>query len=145
MVNAGVIGTLIIYAVLIEILRGRLVSFRELMSAGSNVHVLRYALYGVAAINIFVVRILRRRLQRKPSSEDGRTLSLMLLRTSIITAAFCEIPAVLGFCLFLLIGSVQDYYQLAGVSFIMIFLHFPRYGSWQDRVKIKTQSLTSCE
>ncbi len=144
MVNAAVIGTLILYAVLIEILRGQMPSSQDLSQA-SNVNLLRYALYGVAALNIFIVRIVRRRLLRKPSSEEEGTLSLMLLRTSIITAAFCEIPAVLGFCLFLFMGSVRDYYQLAGVSFIMVFLHFPRYGSWQDWIQNKTRSLTSCE
>lgn len=144
MVNAAVIGTLILYAVLIEVLRGQLAPFQGL-SESSHANLLRYALYGVAAINIFIVRLLRRGLLRKPASDKLEFFRLKLLRTSIITAAFCEVPAVLGFCLFLLIGSVRDYYQLAGVSFIMVFLHFPRYGNWQDWIKNKTQSLTSCE
>jgi hypothetical protein len=144
MVNAAVIGTLIIYAIVIEVLRGQLVSFQG-FGEGSNVSLLRYSLYGIAIINIFIIRILRRGLLRKPSSDELKLFGPILLRASIVTAVFCEIPAILGFCLFLIIGSVRDYYQLAGVSFIMVFLHFPRYGSWQDWIKSKTQRVTSCE
>ena len=144
MVNAAVIGTLIIYAAVIEVIRGQLAPFQGL-SEGSNINFLRYALYGIAIINIFIIRILRRGLLRKPSSGELKLFRSILLRASIITAVFCEIPAILGLCLFLLIGSVRDYYQLAGVSFIMVFLHFPRYGSWEDWIKNKSQSISSCE
>ncbi len=144
MVNAAVIGTLIIYAAVIEVIRGQLAPLQGL-SEGSNINFLRYALYGIAIINIFIIRILRRGLLRKPSSDKPKLFRSILLKASIITAVFCEIPAILGLCLFLLIGSVRDYYQLAGVSFIMVFLYFPRYGSWEDRIKNKTQKITSCE
>lgn len=143
-VNAAVIGTLILYAAVIEVLRGQLAPFQGL-SEGSNINFLRYALYGIAIINIFIIRILRRRLLRKPSSLELKLFSALLLRASIITAVFCEIPAILGLCLFLLNGSVRDYYQLAGVSFIMVFFYFPRYGSWEDWIKNKTQNITACE
>jgi hypothetical protein len=144
MVNAAVIGTLILYAAVIEVLRGQTAPFQGL-SEGSNVNLIRYALYGIAIINIFIIRILRRGLLRKPSSDEPKLFRTILLRASIITAVFCEIPALLGFCLFLMLGSVRDYYQLAGVSFIMVFLHFPRYGSWEDWIKNKTQNIKACE
>ncbi|UCE21254.1 MAG: hypothetical protein JSV46_03210, partial [Candidatus Aminicenantes bacterium] len=144
MLNAAVIGTLIIYAAIIEVMRGQLAPFQGL-SEGLDSNVLRYVFYGIAIINIFIIRLLRRGLLRKPPSDKQELFCPILLRASIITAAFCEIPAILGFCLFLLIGSVRDYYQLAGVSFIMVFLHFPRYGIWKDWIKNKTHSITSCE
>ncbi len=144
MVNAAVIGTLILYAAVIEVMKGQMASFQGL-SEGFNVNLLRYTLYGMAIITIFIIRILRRGLLRKPSSGELKLFRSILLRASIITAVFCEIPAILGFCLFLMLGSVRDYYQLAGVSFIMVFLHFPRYGSWEDWIKNKSQSISSCE
>ena len=144
MVNAAVIGTLILYAAVIEVMKGQMASFQGL-SEGFNVNLLRYTLYGMAIITIFIIRILRRGLLRKPSSGELKLFRSILLRASIITAVFCEIPAILGLCLFLMLGSVRDYYQLAGVSFIMVFLHFPRYGSWEDWIKNKSQSISSCE
>jgi len=124
-INAAIIGTLIIYAVVIEVLRRQLAPFQGL-SEGLDITLFRYALYGIAIINIFIIRIMRRTLLRKPPSDEFKLIRLKLLRASIVTAAFCEIPAILGLILFLMIGSIRDYYQLAGVSFILVFLHFPR-------------------
>ncbi|MDH5705375.1 MAG: hypothetical protein OEZ45_05090 [Candidatus Aminicenantes bacterium] len=142
-VNVAIIGTLILYAVVIEILRRQLAPFQGLMEI-SNVTLLRYILYGIAILNIFLIRIMRRLLLRKPPSEKFNLLKFKLLKTSLVTAALCEIPAILGLILFLLIGSVRDYYQLAGVSFILVFLHFPRYGNWEAWTKNTDKSLSSC-
>jgi len=142
-VNVAIIGTLILYALVIEIMRRQLAPFQGLMEV-SSVTLLRYALYGIAILNIFLIRIMRGLLLRQPRSEESHLLRFKLLQTSLITAALCEIPAILGLILFLLIGSVRDYYQLAGVSFILVFLHFPRYGNWEAWIKNTDKSLSSC-
>ncbi len=142
-VNVAIIGTLILYAVVIEILRRQLAPFQGLMEV-SSVTLLRYALYGIAILNIFFIRVTRGLLLRKPASEEFDFLKIRLLQASFITAALCEIPAILGLILFLLIGSVRDYYQLAGVSFILVFLHFPRYGNWEVWIKNSDKGLSSC-
>lgn len=142
-VNVAIIGTLILYAVVIEILRRQMAPFQGLTGI-SNVSLLRYLLYGIAVINIFLIRIMRRLLLRKPISEEFNLLRLKLLQTSLVTAALCEIPAILGFILYLLTGSIRDYYQLAGVSFFLVFLHFPRYGNWETWIKNTAKSLSSC-
>jgi len=142
-VNVAIVGTLILYAVVIEILRRQLAPFQGLTEI-SNVSLLRYILYGIAILNIFLIRIMRGLFLRKPSSEEFHLLRFKLLQTSLVTAALCEIPALLGLILFLLIGSLRDYYQLAGVSFILVFLHFPRYGNWEAWMKNKDTGLSSC-
>lgn len=142
-VNVAIVGTLILYAVVIEILRRQLAPFQGLTEV-SNVTLLRYALYGIAILNIFFIRVARGLLLRKPSSEEFNFLRFKLLQASLVTAALCEIPAILGLILFLLTGSVRDYYQLAGVSFILVFLHFPRYGNWDAWIKNTDKSLSSC-
>ena len=142
-VNVAIIGTLILYAVVIEILRKQLAPFQGLAEI-TNVSFLRYILYGIAILTIFLIRVIRGMLLRKPSSEDFYLLRSRLLQTSLITAALCEIPAILGLILFLLTASLRDYYQLAGVSFILVFLHFPRYGNWEAWIKNRDKSLSSC-
>jgi len=142
-VNVAIIGTLILYALVIEILRRQLAPFQGLTEI-SNVTLLRYILYGIAILNIFLIRVMRGLLLRKPSSEEFNLLRFKLLQASLVTAALCEIPAILGLILFLLIGSIRDYYQLAGVSFILVFLHFPRYGNWEAWIKNTDKSLSSC-
>jgi len=143
LINVAVIGTLILYALVIEILRRQLAPFEGIPEV-SNVTLLRYILYGVAILNIFLIRIMRGLLLRQQRSEGFNLLRLKLFRVSLVTAALCEIPAILGLVLFLLIGSIRDYYQLAGVSFILVFLHFPRYGNWEAWIKNTDRSLSSC-
>jgi hypothetical protein len=143
MINAAIIGTLIAYAVIIEILRKQLAPFQGFVES-MDFSALRYIFYGIAVINIFLIRIAGVSLLRKRISDEIKLIRLQLLKASIVIAALCEIPAVLGFVLFLLIGSVRDYYQLAGVSFILVFLHFPRYGKWEEWAKNPGKSIASC-
>lgn len=142
-INAAVIGTLIIYAVVIEILRRQLAPFEGFVEI-SNASVLRYILYGITVVDIFIIRLMRVSLMRKPPADDLKLVRVKLLRASIITAALCEIPAVLGLVFFLLAGSIRDYYQLAGVSFILVFLHFPRYGNWEAWAQNSNEGVSSC-
>ncbi len=142
-VNAAVIGTLIAYAVIIEIIRKQLAPFQGFVEI-TNFSALRYIFYGVAVANIFIIRITGVSLLRKRNSDEFKLIRLQLLRASVVNAALCEIPAILGFILFLLVGSVRDYYQLAGVSFILVFLHFPRYGKWKEWAKNPKKNIASC-
>ena len=143
-INVAIIGTLILYAVVIEILRRQLAPFQGLTEI-SNVTLFRYALYGIAILNIFLIRVTKGLFLRKPPSAEFDLLKFKLLQASLITAALCGIPSILGLILFLLTGSIRDYYQLAGVSFILVFLHFPRYGNWEAWLKNRDKNLSSCE
>jgi hypothetical protein len=141
--NAAIIGTLIIYAIVIEVIRRQLdpfTGFREI----SDISVVRYLFYGIVVINVFAIRVLRNLILRKSSSDDARSIIKKLFRSAVITAALCEVPALLGLLLFLLVGSIRDFYQLAGLSFILVFLHFPRYGNWEAWIKNTNKSITSC-
>lgn len=142
-VNAAVIGTLIIYALVIEILRRQFAPFEGFVEV-ANASVLRYIVYGIAVVDIFIIRLMRVSLLRKPPADDPNLIRAKLLRASIITAALCEIPAILGLVFFLLAGSIRDYYQLAGVSFILVFLHFPRYGNWEAWAQNSSEGISSC-
>jgi F0F1-type ATP synthase membrane subunit c/vacuolar-type H+-ATPase subunit K len=141
--NAAIIGTLIIYAIVVEIIRRK---FAPFMGFGglSDITLIRYLFYGIVVVNIFVIRILRNMMLRKSFSDDTQILIRKLLRSAVITAALCEVPALLGLLLFLLAGSIRDFYQLAGLSFILVFLHFPRYGNWEDWTKNAGKSIPSC-
>ena len=143
MVNAAIIGTLIAYAVVIEIMRKQLAPFQGFVEI-SNFSILRYIFYGVAVINIFIIRIVGISLLRKRASDEFKLIRLQLLKAYIVIAALCEIPAILGLILFLIVGSVRDYYQLAGISFILVFLHFPRYGKWEEWASNPGKNITSC-
>ena len=141
--NVAIIGTLIIYAIVVEIIRRQLAPFTG-FGGMSDITVFRYLFYGIVVINIFVIRALRNLMLRKSSSDDAQSIIRKLFRLALITAALCEVPALLGLLLFFLAGSIRDFYQLAGLSFILVFLHFPRYGNWEAWIKNTDTSISSC-
>ena len=141
--NVAIVGTLIIYAIVIEIIRRKFAPFTG-FGGMSDISVIRYLFYGIVVINIFVIRFLRNMILRKLSADDTQSIIRKLFRSAVITAALCEVPALLGLLLFLLAGSIRDFYQLAGLSFILVFLHFPRYGNWEAWIKNTDKSITSC-
>jgi len=54
------------------------------------------------------------------------------MRCSIITFAFCEVPAVLGLVLFLIGGLRTDFYILLAISLGVKFANFPKYAEWEN-------------
>ncbi len=141
--NVAIIGTLIIYAVVVEIIRKQFAPFAG-FGGISDISGIRYLFYGIVVINIFIIRALKNLMLRKSSTDDTQSIIRKLLRSAVITAALCEVPALLGLLIFLLAGSIRDFYQLTGLSFIFVFLHFPRYGNWEAWIKNTSKSITSC-
>lgn len=141
--NAAIIGTLIIYAIVVEIIRRRFAPFTGFGEI-PDITPVRYIFYGVVVVTIFVIRFLRNMMLRKSSTDDEQSLIRKLLRSAVISAGLCEVPALLGLLIFLLAGSIRDFYQLAGLSFILVFLHFPRYGNWEEWVKNTNTRISSC-
>lgn len=130
LVNISIVGSLIIYVVIVEIVRRQCEHFISFVDP-SELTTLRYILYGIAVFNIFIIRIFRGLLLRKSPSDDSKALRVKLLRSSILTSALCEVPAIFGLVLFFIAGSVRDFYYLSFVSLILAFLYFPRFRNWE--------------
>ncbi len=130
LINISVVGSLIIYIVIVEIIRRQFEHFISFVDP-SEFTKLRYILYGIAVFNVFIIRIFRGLLLRKSSSDDSKALRVKLLRSSILTSALCEVPAIFGLVLFFIAGSVRDFYYLCFVSLILVFLYFPRFRNWE--------------
>ena len=137
-INSGIIAGLVIYAVVVELLKSRYDPFEGFVDF-AQIAFLRYLFYGLAIMQIFIIRVLRGALLRVSQSDDSKTLIVKLSRTSIATAALCELPAVFGIVLFLLGGHSRDFYLLLGLSFVLVFLYFPRYRNWEEWIKTSQQ------
>jgi hypothetical protein len=57
---------------------------------------------------------------------------------SMISAALCEVPVILGWVLFFLSGNVRDFYILLFISLVLFVLYFPRFSNWEEWIKAKT-------
>lgn len=133
-IAASIIVSLPIYAFVVEFIRYKFRPFSGFLAL-AEVQLLRYPFYGVAALEIFAIGLLRSALLKESPAEDPKMFLAKLNRASIITQAFCELPAILGLTLFLIGGLHKDFYILLFLSFFMQIIYFPRFNNWQEKLK----------
>lgn len=133
--SGAMLASLLFYALMVELARSQLRPFRGILPPGVRPQTLRYVFFGAAALTVVLVRIAgRARFKRIPGESFAQLVS-RLSRTVVTTAALAELPAVLGFVLFLLTGFSRDFYVLLFCSFVLEFIYFPRLRDWQDTVR----------
>jgi hypothetical protein len=130
----AVLGTLPLYAFLVEILRSRPDFYRSGASVGGH-PVWRFGIYAAAATSVVLGRLIHKGLLNKSGRGDQAAGARLLLRASVFAMAFSEVPAVLGLGLFLLGGSSRDFYNLLLVSAVLGFIYVPRRASWESRLR----------
>ena len=129
--------SLVVYLIVFLILKARIPEFQGMMEK-FEFPWLRYAFYALGLVQIFVIKFIRETATRSITTVDSKVLINHLQRVSIISAALCEVPAILGFVLFFLSGNTADFYVLLIMSFVLFVLYFPRYTNWEDWTKAKT-------
>lgn len=132
-VAAAILGSLGVYIVLALLLKASRPLHPVLLSR-TTVPVIRLAFYGLAIVQVIIIRVMRGILYRPTPGLDGRALGRRLMLISIFTSVFSEVPALLGFVLFLLAGLTWDLYVLVFVSLVLLFMFFPRFRYWEDWV-----------
>ena len=136
----ALISSLGTYIVLVEILKSTnqvgLVSDITLATLSQ----LRYIFYGAGVATIILIRWLRGVMLRKSPQDSEEVLLNRLFRTFIISFALSEVPALLGLALFLLGGLIKDFYILTVISFVLMFMFFPRYPHWRDWIEEARQA-----
>jgi hypothetical protein len=129
-VNGAIAGSLVVYAVMVEVLRRSLPAPQEFASF----EMLRIALFAFAGVLVFTSTVLKGTILRNPPASGD--LRIARLRTaSIITAAFAEVPVIFGLALFILGRQTSDFYILMLVSIYMLVRHFPRREQWENYVR----------
>jgi len=130
---AGIIGAIVFYAVLVELLR-RLGHRPPLVPPAA--YAAKYALYILSAVSVFLVKPLAARLAGASPTPEAAVKALTA--QAIITAALCELPAVCGLILFLLTGYRADFYLLLVFSAGLEVYHFPRLARWEERLRTES-------
>jgi len=120
--------SLAIYLVVFALFKARIPDFQGL----------RYAFYALGLLQIFLIKFIRETATRSIRTVDPKILINHLQRMSMISAALCEVPAMLGWVLFFLSGNAQDFYILLVISFVLFVIYFPRFANWEDWIKSKT-------
>lgn len=134
LIGAAIIGSLFVYAMVIEVLRVQRGPFTGFLPF-PKLQILRYLFFALALLQIGLIAFLRRMLLKKAPSDDQQALIRKLSTSFTVTSALCEAPPIYGLVLFLLGGLYWDAYLLLAYSLVLMLLHFPRYGSWEEWAK----------
>lgn len=132
LVAAALGASMAVYFVLVEILRRARPPFSGFLGPGAGAQPFRYAAYGLAALVVLLILVLRPRLFRRRDADDLPAALRRIQSASLITLVLGEVPAVAGLALFLVAGQVLDFYKLLFVSLFLTFLNFPRAGAWEE-------------
>jgi hypothetical protein len=129
--------SLAIYLVVFEVLKARIPDFQGMMEK-IDFPWLRYAFYALGLVQIFLIKFMRETATKSLSTVDVKILINHLQKMSMVSAALCEVPVILGWVLFFLSGKAQDFYVLLIVSFVVFVMYFPRFSNWDEWIKSKT-------
>jgi hypothetical protein len=132
--------SVLVYAVIVELMSNN-PGFSEEPLLPDGADFIKYIFLGLAFIQFFVIRMIRRRFlsweSRQATSlrtEVVSTRTAKLLIASIITYALCESIAIFGLILFFLTRSPFDFYLFMGISLLYFAAYFPRYAQWEEWV-----------
>lgn len=131
---AAAVGGLLIALGAAEFIRSRFSPFTGFTSL-DRAFELRIVFFGAAVAAVVLIRVLRQALLRKPAADDAKAALRRLQQASFLTLALSEIPAILGFVLFLLGGFNIDLYVLIFVSLFLVFMYYPRRSNWEEWLK----------
>jgi len=134
MVGTAILVSLVIDLALVEVIRSVLKPFRGFAaaSAGGGEQTLRLTMFGLAAVVVLLILVLRHRLFRVGPGDDAAAAFRRLQKASVIVLVLGELPAVLGLALFLVGGNAVDFYALLFASLVLTFIDYPRRPAWEE-------------
>ena len=123
----AMIGSVFIYAVVVEVLKRALAPFAGLAALSPDqARMLKYLLVALAFANFFLIKFIQK-IFGAPSVQQ-------LVQAAIVTFALCEVVALFGLILFLLAGNAMDFYTFMFLSLFYFWLFFPKIKDWEDRL-----------
>lgn len=135
LIVAAIASSLVAYVMVVEVL----IRMQPGVAPAVDTRVIRMAFYAVAVVAIFTATVMKGLLLRTaPPTPAARLMRLQ--STTIMSAAFAELPAVLGLVLFFLTRQRSDFYALAVVSAYLLVRHLPQRETWENYVRRGTDA-----
>ena len=138
-IGLAMIASLVIYAVVVELIKKQHEPFGGFSPMPDTIPVLRYALLGVAAVEFPVIRMLNTLmlsgkvpLQSSQAAVQFTPEVQRLVSASVVSYALCESVAIYGLVLFLIQGNSSDFYLFLVLSLFYFTIYFPKYGKWEE-------------
>jgi hypothetical protein len=127
-ISYALAGSLLLYAVIVEIFRFQGVILNPLPPAVLDT--LRFVSVFLSFALYFITKFLNQKLLVKKPADTQEKLLQKLTLANIIALALSELPALFGFVLFLGSGNPRDFYLLLIISMLLFYAFFPRYSFW---------------
>jgi hypothetical protein len=147
LIGLWMIGCVFAYAIIVELVKTSGHSLGA-TSPAPAADILRYVLFGVAAVIFFLIRTINNHFLagdilitgRKGAASRYSPDIQLLMTAAVITYAFCESIAVLGLVLYFLGGSPAEFYMFMLISLFFFSVYFPKYGRWEEWLKGRSKS-----
>lgn len=134
-IHSALIAGLACYVAVVEVVRRG----SQQHGAFESIDTVTYACFAVAIALPFAIKVVRGMFLARKPGDDPRALVVRLQRAAGVTAALCEIPAVLGLAVFVMGGAQVDFYLLLAISLGMFVVYFPRLSEWKERMTGRRQ------
>lgn len=99
-----------------------------------EVDLLKNILYLISGLTVIIILILRRFLVIPLITTNIDEILRALTSGSIFIFALCESIVLYGLVLFLIAGLLGEFYFLAGLSFVLFLICFPKRQKWEEIV-----------
>jgi len=132
-VGLAMIGSVFIYAVVVEVLKrtqAPFAGFAEFTPA--QVQMLKYIFVALAIGHFFLIKFVQKILAT--GTVEG------LFRAAVVTFALSESVAIFGLVLFLLNGNAMDFYLFMFLSLFYFWFFYPKYQDWEARMRAQPSS-----
>ena len=139
MIGGALVGAVVVYAGLVEVLRARPGGFAGFAPAVA-VDTLRMVFMVLAVVDLALIRFIRSRILAAPArggqpAGSAAPVTQRLLTASVVSLAMCLAIVVYGLVLFLIGGRPMDFYSLAIVGVLGLAVFFPRRSQWEERAR----------
>jgi F0F1-type ATP synthase membrane subunit c/vacuolar-type H+-ATPase subunit K len=128
-IAAAMASALLVYTAIVEVMKYQHSPFTGF--SPESVASLRDIFLLSILVVLVAIRKIRISILKKEKTDNLESLVKKLKVSTIITFAFCEVPAILGLIIFFLGGFAKEYYILLTCSMVSMFIYFPRYRHWK--------------
>lgn len=131
--------SLVIWFILEEIIRSSLRPFYGFAKFSprdpQQFMLVRYIFYGLSVVTVIIMRLIQSSGAKISPDLEFRKALRKLSSNNIVLMTLAEIPAIFGFIFFLFTGFQRDFYVLAAISVILMFMYFPRRAVWEEKLR----------
>lgn len=134
-------AALLLYAAIVEIFRFQGVALNLLPPA--ILENLRFVAVFLSFALYFIIKYLNQKILVKEPADTQEKLLKKLTLANLVSLALSELPALLGFILFLGSGNPKDFYLLLIISALLFFAYFPKFSFWAYWAQVTDLSAAS--